>query len=152
MRVYRIALTEYCDLSGEGARLYGGRWNLPGYAAIYAGGSVSVSLLERLTIDTELFASERQKLYSVMEIVVPSELIIHTALENLPQNWDATPPSSASQVFGRNMIKQGVLCFGVPSVVDKTSMNYLINPLANGFQEVINYQIYPFSLNRRIVK
>ncbi|HBL78709.1 MAG TPA: toxin-antitoxin system toxin subunit, partial [Aequorivita sp.] len=31
MRIFRISKTEYIDdLSGEGARLYGGRWNLVG--------------------------------------------------------------------------------------------------------------------------
>ncbi|HMQ00928.1 MAG TPA: RES family NAD+ phosphorylase, partial [Cyclobacteriaceae bacterium] len=49
--VYRIARTEFCDLSGEGAKQFGGRWNLPGYAAVYAGSSVASALLERLTVD-----------------------------------------------------------------------------------------------------
>ena len=75
MMGYRIARTEFCDLKGEGAKQFGGRWNLPGYAAVYASSSVSSALLERLTIDPELFASERYVLYSVMEIDCPDVLI-----------------------------------------------------------------------------
>ena len=78
MKVYRLALTQYCDLSGEGAKIYGGRWNLPGNPAIYAGASISASLLERLTIDSELLSSERHLLYSVMEFSIPDPLIYFT--------------------------------------------------------------------------
>ncbi|MHB8148190.1 MAG: RES domain-containing protein, partial [Vulcanimicrobiaceae bacterium] len=37
---------EATALSGEGARLYGGRWNTPGVAALYASSSLALALLE----------------------------------------------------------------------------------------------------------
>ncbi|WP_373397506.1 RES domain-containing protein [Algoriphagus halophilus] len=93
MIVYRIALTEYNDTSGTGAKLFGGRWNLPGHPAIYAGSSISSSLLERLTIDPELFSSDRLIKYSVMEIQIPEELIFLQKLTiSLPTGTNSLLP------------------------------------------------------------
>jgi RES domain-containing protein len=46
--VYRLVRAERAAeaLSGEGARLYGGRWNPPGIAAVYASESRSLAVLE----------------------------------------------------------------------------------------------------------
>ena len=48
MRVWRLANSRYAELDGEGARLYGGRWNNPGTPLIYAATHVSLALLEQL--------------------------------------------------------------------------------------------------------
>ncbi|MEX2566560.1 MAG: RES family NAD+ phosphorylase [Cyclobacteriaceae bacterium] len=151
MKVYRIALTKYCDTSGEGAKLYGGRWNLPRNPALYGGSSVSSSLLERLTIDAELFSSERYVLYSVMEFDVPEEMVQIQNLGKLPSGWNAIPPKVISQEYGSNLLKSGLLCFGVPSIVDPSSMNFIINPISEKFNSV-RIKVYPLQLDQRIVK
>jgi RES domain-containing protein len=130
MRIYRTALTNYCDASGEGAKLYGGRWNLPGNPALYGSASVSSALLERLTVDSELLSSERYVGYSVMEFDISDDLVLLPNLGELPNGWDDIPPVHASQEYGTKLLKSGIFCFGVPSVVDKTSLNFVINPLS----------------------
>ena len=149
MIIYRIARKEFCDISGEGAKRYGGRWNLPGHPALYGSGTIASALLERLTIDPELFASERYVLYDIMEFVCPGKLIKIPALEELPEDWDAIPPEKLSQRFGTQLLQSGIVCFAVPSVVDKTSVNYVINPLAKQFNKV-KWNIYPLKLDKRI--
>lgn len=151
MKAYRIALTQYCDSSGEGAKLYGGRWNLPGNPAIYAGSSISVSLLERLTIDPELFSSERHILYSVMEINIPDHLIFIPRMTDLPSIWNEIPAIRAAQEYGTNLLKYSILCFAVPSVVDPSSLNYVINPLSENFS-MLESKVYPLELDKRIVR
>jgi RES domain-containing protein len=151
MKVYRLALTQYCDLSGEGAKRYGGRWNLPGYPALYAGSSISASLFERLTIDPELLSSERYLLYSVMEFSIPESLIFIPKKEELPLDWNQIPAVRSSMEFGTNLLKSGILCFGVPSVVDPSSMNVVINPLAENFP-ALNCKTYPLELDKRILR
>jgi RES domain-containing protein len=136
MIVYRIARTEFCGTGGEGAKRYGGRWNFPGFAALYASSTISSALLERLTVDPELFAAERYILYSVMEIDCPDKLIKNLKPHELPNGWDAIPPQRISQELGTRLIQQGTLCFAVPSVVDKTSLNYVMNPVAKGFDKL----------------
>lgn len=151
MKVYRIALTQYCDSNGEGAKLYGGRWNLPGNPAIYAGSNISVSLLERLTIDPELFSSERHVLYSVMEISIPDNLIFIPRMTDLPSDWNQIPAIRAAQEYGTNLLKSGILCLAVPSVVDPSSLNYVINPLSQNFS-MLESKVYPLELDKRIVR
>jgi RES domain-containing protein len=151
MKIYRLALTQYCDLSGEGAKIYGGSWNLQGYPAIYAGASISASLLERLTIDPELLSSERYILYSVMEFSIPEPLIFIPKKEDLPLDWNQIPAVRSSMEYGTNLLKSGILCFGVPSVVDPSSMNVVINPLAESFP-TLETKVYPLELDKRILR
>lgn len=151
MKIFRIARTEFCDTSGEGAKRYGGRWNFTGYPALYGCSSVAAALLERLTIDSELFSSERYTLYSVMEFVCEDTLIYAPKLTELPKGWDAIPFTKASQQFGTDQLKQGILCFVVPSVVDVTSLNAVINPDARNFSKV-RWKVYPLTLDQRIVR
>ncbi|OOG68600.1 RES family NAD+ phosphorylase [Algoriphagus sp. A40] len=151
MKVYRLALTPYCDTSGEGAKIYGGRWNLPGTPAIYAGASISASLLERLTIDPELLSSERYVRYSVMEITVPDQLVFVPKIEELPLDWNQIPAIKATMEYGSELLKSGLLCFAVPSVVDPSSLNYVINPLSENFSQIVS-KIYPLELDKRILR
>ena len=151
MRVYRVARTEFCDTKGEGAKRYGGRWNLLGYAVLYCSSTISSALLERLTVDPELFSSERYVLYSVMAFDCPDALIYKPLIEMLPEGWDAIPPKKVSQQFGTQLVQSGLVCFAVPSVVDKTSMNYVINPQAGEFDKLA-IEIYPLRLDQRIIE
>jgi RES domain-containing protein len=50
IRAWRIIKTRYSAdaFSGEGARLYGGRWNSSGIAMVYTAGSKSLATLELL--------------------------------------------------------------------------------------------------------
>ncbi|SHJ51295.1 RES domain-containing protein [Tangfeifania diversioriginum] len=151
MIIYRIARTEFCDLSGEGAKLYGGRWNFAGHPVLYASSTIASALLERLTVDPELFASERYILYSIMEFDCPARLIKKISENELPANWDAIPFTKSSQQFGTELIQSDIVCFEVPSVVDKSSFNYIINPLAKNISK-ITWEIYPLELDKRIIK
>jgi RES domain-containing protein len=151
MKAYRIALTPFCDTSGEGAKLYGGRWNSPGIPAVYASSSLSACLLERLTIDPELLSAERYLLYSVMEFTVPDELIFYPNQADLPLDWDHIPAIRASMEYGSNLLKSGITCFGVPSVVDRSSINFVLNPYSEFFQKV-EVKTYPLTLDRRLVR
>lgn len=151
MNVYRIALNQYCDLSGEGAKRYGGRWNHVGIPAIYAGESISVSLLERLTIDSELFTSERYRLYSVMEISLPQDLIHHVSQMELPLNWHQIPAPKSTKDLGTSLLNSPKLCFSIPSILDPLSSNFVINPLSIDFR-LIESKTYTLSLDPGILR
>jgi RES domain-containing protein len=151
MKIYRIARTEFCDISGEGAKRYGGRWNPPGLPVLYGSSTIATALLERLTIDPEMFSAERYVLYSVMEFDCPDRLVFIPPFNKLPEGWDAIPAERCSQQFGADLIQSGVVCFAVPSVVDKTSLNYVINPLAKEFERLL-IKVYPLELDKRVVK
>lgn len=151
MTIYRIARTVFCDTSGEGAKKYGGRWNHTGYPALYGSGSIASALLERLTIDPEIFSADRYMLYSVMEIYCPARSILHPRLMDLPIGWDAIPFLKASQDFGTRLLQKDVLGFRVPSVVDKTSLNFVLNPLSKDFGKLA-IKVYRLKIDARIVR
>lgn len=150
MVIYRLARTVFCDASGEGAKKYGGRWNLPGYAALYGSRSIASGLLERLTIDPELFSAERYVLYSVMEIHCPAKQVLRHRPDDLPSGWDRIPFTRVSQEFGSALLEKGVLCFTAPSVVDTTSTNFVLNPAARGFDRLIT-KVYPLEIDARLI-
>ena len=151
MKIFRIARSSFCDVSGDGAKRFGGRWNLPGIPVLYGCSSIAAGLLERLTVDSELFSSERDTLYSVMEFDCPDALIYRPRLSELPQGWDAIPSTHVSQTFGTKLLRNGAVCFQVPSVVDITSYNFIMSPLAKDFAK-ITWRVYPLQLDQRIVR
>lgn len=46
MLAWRLCRKPYADLKGEGARLYGGRWNSPGRPLVYAASTAALAVLE----------------------------------------------------------------------------------------------------------
>ena len=49
IKLFRISTSEHInDITGTGARIYGGRWNNAGYPIIYSSGSRSLAALEFL--------------------------------------------------------------------------------------------------------
>jgi len=51
MTLYRFVNKNYgADISGEGARLKGGRWNSKGIPVVYTSTTISLSLLELIKI------------------------------------------------------------------------------------------------------
>jgi RES domain-containing protein len=48
MTCYRVVRRKYANLAGEGAGLYGGRFNPPGIPAVYTSQSIALALLEVL--------------------------------------------------------------------------------------------------------
>ena len=71
--IFRIAKTEYInDLSGEGARLFGGRWNKAGDAMVYFSENFSLCLLEIIVhVDYAKLPLD----YSFIEVEIPDSVI-----------------------------------------------------------------------------
>lgn len=134
MRCYRIVKPAYAAtaLSGEGARLYGGRWNPPGLRCVYTAGSRALGILELLV---HLSPATRGMKFRLMEIEVPEDLIA-TRLTP-PSGWDSHPAGSESQNHGRQWLQRAVMPgLLVPSAVVPQEFNLLLNPVARGFGEI----------------
>ena len=76
--VYRITKDRYAnDLSGNGARLYGGRWNSKGVPVVYAGEHRSLCLLEFLVhVPPDVLPSDM----SMVTIRIPGGLPLYEIL------------------------------------------------------------------------
>ncbi|MCB0462780.1 MAG: RES family NAD+ phosphorylase [Flavobacteriaceae bacterium] len=151
MKVYRIAKKQYLkDLSGEGARLFGGRWNKRGHHMLYTSESLAISVLELLV---HLDYSDVNKDFGFIELDIPDHIkidLIKPAI--LKQNWRANPPLSFTQDYGSQwLVSQKTLALKVPSAVLPTSFNYLINPKHQDFGELKIIKVGDLDLDSRLM-
>ena len=151
MRCYRIATKQYAQkLSGEGARLYGGRWNSEGHSLIYAAETSSLAMLEILV---HINARRVGANFCIMVIDVPDALVAAPILTNdLPLHWDKNPYGYATQSLGDDFILKGEkVAISVPSAVNSLECNYLINDRHLNFNKVSLVEVLPIDFDRRLL-
>ncbi len=150
MILYRITKCNYAaDLSGTGARLYGGRWNSEGKPMLYLASSRSLAVLEVLVhLDPLIIPGN----YCLTEIEVPDSKIITVEAEQLPEDWrDISGPVILRQLGDAFLKKQEYLIMKVPSSIVPAEYNYLLNPLHPDAFEVKLLKREPFSFDRRLI-
>jgi len=127
MYVYRIVKSKYAaDLSGEGARLFGGRWNDKGTPCLYASESRSLALLE-YTVNVNV--DDIPRALSLTTIEIPDNFHELTIPE-LPGNWRLAPAPANTTHFGTALLKSMIApVIKIPSAVIPEEFNYLLNPL-----------------------
>lgn len=136
MRVYRIAKTRYIDdLAGEGAGLYGGRWNKVGDAMLYFSQNLSLSLLE---IIVHVEYAQLPLDYSYIEIEIPDSSIKKIqSIDFIKPKWSAEEAGNQLQMFGSNWLKKNeALAIKVPSAILHQENNILINPTHKDFGKI----------------
>lgn len=131
MRVYRIERSKYlgATLKGIGtASAEGYPWNSPNTYLVYTAESRALATLE---VSVHLDLSEElptDRFY--VEIDIPDGIeILELGTEDLPDNWDAKPPSLETQYIGDDFVKDNeAAVLKVPSSIIPPEYNYLINP------------------------
>ena len=112
-------------MDGEGARIYGGRWNPPGVAVVYLAASRALAALEILV------HSGREAVlwdWRTIRVTVPEELIDQPDPAELPQGWDSQPSSTVAQRFGANWVRAGTNpAILLPSVIIPAEHALLLN-------------------------
>lgn len=140
MRVWRLAKPRHAStvgemLSGEGARLFGGRWTPAGMRAVYCAESSSLAVLEVLVhlVDPASFVPHR-----ILELEVPDELIV-------------TPTGSTSNQprVGEAILADAVAMM-VPSAVNGFEHTVVLNPDHSDFGRVKAGKIQTFVLDPRL--
>ncbi|WP_310993865.1 RES family NAD+ phosphorylase [Aequorivita marina] len=152
MRIYRIAKTHYIDdLSGEGARLYGGRWNKPGDALLYFAENLSLSLLE---IIVHVEYAELPEEYSYIMIEIPDSSIKNIqSLDFIKPKWTTEAAVSQLQLLGSSWLKKSEsLAMRVPSAVLPQENNILINPLHADFGKLKVIKTDKIDLDPRLLR
>ncbi|OAB75808.1 RES family NAD+ phosphorylase [Cochleicola gelatinilyticus] len=129
MKIFRIAKKKYItDLSGEGARMYGGRWNRAGDGMLYFSENLSLCVLELLVhMDYQYFT----EMYQFISLELPEKNL--QSLKNFDlktPEWRMNPPALITQDYGSGWLKNNEnLALAVPSAVLPSEKNILINPL-----------------------
>lgn len=126
--VWRITSRNFTKaaFSGEGARLFGGRWNSPGVPLIYAAESKSLAVLEILV---HLESPDLLQKFVLFEIKVEEALATHIDPASLPENWREDPPPLAAQRIGNDWAESArSAVLRVPSAIVTGEFNFLLNP------------------------
>jgi RES domain-containing protein len=150
MILYRITKCNYAaDLSGTGARLYGGRWNSEGKPMLYLASSRSLAVLEVLVhLDPLIIPGN----YCLVEIEVPDSKIITIDVEQLPEDWrDISGPVILRELGDAFLKKQEHLLMKVPSSIVPAEYNYLLNPLHPDAFDVKLLRREAFGFDRRLL-
>ena len=127
MIVYRISSTKYAnDLSGEGARLNGGRWNNKLIPCIYAAESRALAVLE---YTVNVIIDDIPRALSLVLVDIPDKNILEIAEADLPGNWRQSPTPSSTRQFGSKLLTESkTAIIKLPSAVIPQEFNYLLNP------------------------
>ena len=149
MLVYRLGKTEFSrDLSGQGAKLYGGRWNNVGTACLYTSQSRALAILE-YSVNVSVQFIQKDLSFTVIEI--DDKSIFEINKNELPVNWSVIPTPSSTKIFGSNlMLNSGYPILRVPSVIIDKEYNFLLNPsyIANNVFRILDVE--PFQFDFRI--
>ena len=92
--------------SGEGARIFEGRWNSAGVRMVYCSEHVSLAALEILVHTQPVTIRDK---FRVFRVSWDGKMMITIELKKLPKGWNAQPPSSSSKEVGDNWIRSGQL-------------------------------------------
>ncbi|MES2648039.1 MAG: RES family NAD+ phosphorylase [Bacteroidota bacterium] len=149
MLVYRLCRTKYAnDLSGEGSRLRGGRWNNKKTSCVYTSSSRSLALLE-YTVNVNIDDIPRS--LSLITIDIKEHPIFCPKILQLPGDWKDHPTPSSTKEYGTALlIKNEYAILRFPSVIIPQEYNYILNSghtLSNSFEVV---EVSDFSYDTRI--
>jgi RES domain-containing protein len=149
--VWRLVTARFAQtaFTGEGGRLYGGRWNRKGTPVVYTAGSQSLAMLEMLVQDEPLRAR-----YVMIPVLLPTNLNVeHIAPEQLPANWRDPAARQELQALGTEWAKRrSSAVLTVPSAVIPAETNYLLNPLHLAFAKIEIGEPQDFVTDLRLLK
>ena len=135
--------------TGEGARLYGGRWNSPGTPIIYTSATASLAVLE---VFANVQRSGLLAAYMLAECEFDERLVTRVSIADLPANWWRSPASPELQVIGdRWSIERTSAVLQVPSSIIERENNFLLNPLHDDFRRVRLSRPEPFRIDLRLL-
>lgn len=149
-RAWRIIQQRHAAsaFDGEGASLYGGRWNRPGTPLIYCSQSLSLATLEILV---NLDSGQALRSYVSIPVDFENEACQSIPNEDLPDDWAADPPSLSTQQYGSSWaVSLTSLILEVPSSVISSEANYLINPAHQDFTALVIGEPSPFVMDPRL--
>jgi RES domain-containing protein len=136
LSVWRITSKKFTKsaFKGEGARLFGGRWNTPGTPLIYTAESKSLAVLEILV---HLDSPDLLRKYVLFEVKIEDPLVTHLDPASLPKDWRQDPPPPDAQKLGDEWASSAhSAVLRVPSAIVTGEFNYLLNPRHPDFNKL----------------
>lgn len=148
MTIYRLGNGSYAsDLSGEGAKLFGGRWNSVGRSSLYTSEYISLCILEILAKASRHTTPDN---YTLLTLEIPENLSSEIKLNKLKENWQIH--LEYTRFIGDEFLKENEkLTLKVPSAIVPQEHNFLINPLHKDFKKVKIISTELLNLDKRLL-
>jgi RES domain-containing protein len=135
--------------TGEGSRVYGGRWNSRGTSVIYVSQHESLAALELFVHTMPLLPAER---YFSFRVDWDDKLTEYFPIKNLPRDWAAEPPTSASMQIGDEWVRGArSVALALPSLLSKSEINFLLNPKHPDFKKIKVGPTVEYRFDRRLL-
>jgi RES domain-containing protein len=132
--------------SGEGARLYGGRWNSVGTSVIYTSGSQALAALESLV------HLNPPVIFRYVSIPIQFDDSLLEKVTTLPADLTEEPPPPATRNIGDLWVKAArSAVLELPSVIIPGEPNYLLNPAHPDFRKIVIGKPEPFTFDPRLL-
>lgn len=149
--MWRITRRAHTALDGEGARLFGGRWNSEGVPLIYASATLSLAALEYLAhLDVEDVPADLVALEVEVADGAPAEVL---DVEALPPDWTRSEGHPACVEAGDRWAREGrTLALHVPSAVIPEERNVLLNPRHPAAARLCVASARDFSFDLRLLR
>jgi RES domain-containing protein len=147
-RIVKRSLAEGA-FTGEGARLYGGRWNSPGRPVVYLGGSPGIAALEVLAHNARPALLSAK--FVIIEVTLPPGSVLNLDATNLPEGWNDPDDHSLAAAIGDAWLDSGdSLALRVPSAVLPLERNLVVNVQHPQFGEVATAVPQAFAFDPRL--
>ena len=147
MILWRLTAPEHAPgLDGEGARLWGGRWNSPGVAVVYASGALSLAVLETwVHLPPPMRRPDAWPPRVAVRIALP-EGEAPEAVEGMD-----LADRAGLRAFGDAWARERrSLALAVPSAVVPPERNVILNPAHPGMAGVRVLGVEPFAFDPRL--
>lgn len=152
MFVYRIAKKVVVkDLTGTGAKLFGGRWNHKGTAVVYTSETRALATVEFLV---HLCLSNAPSGLMIATLEIPDNTVPEDVPRaSLARGWrDYPPPREVADLGTRWAMAKKSLLLKVPSAVVEQEYNILINPLHSDMEKVVLLRVEAFEFDKRLIR
>lgn len=153
MLVWRLVKAAHAasPLSGEGARLVGGRWNSRGVAVVYASSSLALAALETYVhVDIDLEPLDR---VAVALEIPPGLKVERLSMRKLPNDWTRYPAPESLRALGDAWATRAASAIlRVPSAIVPEEDNFLLNPAHPDCMKVRAVKRRPFRFDPRLVR
>lgn len=148
LRAWRIVKAKHAAtaFSGEGARLYGGRWNSAGVSLVYTSSTQALAALESLVhLNPPVIFR-----YAAIPLDFEDDLVEKAVA--LPPGWAGSPPPPTTRALGDLWAREArSAMLELPSAIIPTESNYLLNPAHPDFKKIVIGQPVPFSFDPRLL-
>lgn len=151
MKLFRISTSEFIDdLSGTGAKLYGGRWNFKGTPLLYCSENTSLAILEILVHFDGLTVPQN---LVILQMQLGEKQIYNFPISKFNSIRKSIDAEFQFKEAGQQWIKsEKSLALKVPSIINSNEFNVLINPKHKDFKLLKKKKKSKLELDERLFK